>query len=122
MFFLHKEIQTEAIFYACDCFYCDETLKTREEVNTHKKICHGRPWDSFTCDQCKLKFKDVSDLEAHVAKVHDPAKLLHCLQSIFKPPPKNFECSDCANRFEFDSELELHILTSHGVWKDRFTS
>ena len=64
--------------------------------------------------------KDISDLKAHDVKVHDPAKLLQCLQAMFKPVPKNFKCTDCADRFEFDSELELHILTKHGLWKDRF--
>ena len=117
-----KEVQPEVIFQVHDCFYCDETLQSREQLNIHKEICHGRPWESFSCDQCKLKFDDVIDLKTHVVKVHDHAKLLHCLQVMFKAAAKNFRCSDCAKTFEFDSGLELHILASHVLCKERFSS
>ena len=85
-------------------------------MKTHKEVCKGRPWDSFVCDQCSLNFSVASDLKQHVVKVHDPAKLLYCLQELYKPIVKNFKCNDCDTKFEFDSELELHELTSHGIY------
>ena len=68
-----KAVQTEVVFQVHDCFYCDETLQSKEQLNIHKEICHGRPWASFSCNQCKLKFDDVIDLKTHVVKVHDHA-------------------------------------------------
>ena len=103
-------------FSPYDCFYCEKRLLTQDQVKTHKEVCKGRPWDSFICDQCSLNFSVASDLKQHVVKVHDPAKLLYCLQELYKPIVKNFKCNDCDTKFEFDSELELHELTSHGIY------
>ena len=61
---VNKEVQTETVYHEHDCFYFDETLKSREEVNTHVKTFHGRPWINFTCEQCGLEFEDISDLKA----------------------------------------------------------
>jgi len=117
-----QEVQTEEIFNPYDCFYCDKTLNTKEILSSHVEVCHGRPWDRFGCNQCSLNFSNTSDLKKHVVKIHDPTKLLNCLQELFKPKMKNFKCKDCGNRFELQSELELHVLTSHGTWKERFGS
>ena len=117
-----REVQTEMIFSPYDCFHCEKRLQSQDQVKTHKELCKGRPWDSFSCDQCSLNFRVASHLKQHVEKVHDPAKLLYCLQELYKPKVKNFKCTDCDTKFEFDSELELHELTSHGAWKERFGS
>ena len=61
---VNKEVQTETVYHEHDCFYFDETLKSREEVNTHVKTFHGRPWTNFTCEQYGLEFEDISDLKA----------------------------------------------------------
>ena len=51
---VNKEVQTETVCHVHDCFYCDETLQSSEEVNTHVKTCDGRPSANFTCEQCGL--------------------------------------------------------------------
>ena len=104
-----QQVQTEVIFNPYDCFYCGNRLETTDQLKTHTEVCHGRPWDIFCCEQCTLNFSDVGDLKKHVEKVHDPAKLLHCLQELFKPKVKNYKCTVCGMKFEFDSELELHV-------------
>ena len=84
-----QQVQTEVIFNPYDCFYCGNRLETTDQLKTHTEVCHGRPWDIFCCEQCTLNFSDVGDLKKHVEKCHDPAKLLHCLQELFKPKVKN---------------------------------
>ena len=105
------------IFYPYNCFYCENRLETKDLVKSHAEVCHGRRLTSFSCEQCSKNFDDASELKSHVVKVHDPAKLLNCLQELFKPKNKKFMCNDCGSKFEFDSELELHMLTAHGDWK-----
>ena len=113
----NKEVQTETIFYPYICFYFESRLETKELMKGHAEVCHGRHLNSFNCEQYCKNFDDASELKNHVVKVHDPAKLLHCLQELLKPKENNFKCKDCGLKFEFDSELELHMLTAHVYWK-----
>ena len=77
----NKQVQTEIIFYPYNCFYCESRLETKDLVKSHAEVCHGRRLTSFSCEQCSKNFDDASELKSHVVKVHDPAKLLNCLQN-----------------------------------------
>ena len=83
-----------------NCFYCDETFKSEEDLATHPANCHElEPLVYFTCDICSLDFKNGNDLERHEKVKHIESEV--------------FWCVVCPLYFNSERDLQFHIRGCH---------
>lgn len=110
--------------YECDI--CGFKMKTRSDINKHKKThIKERKYRCSVCDKC---FKFQSSLHKHRKYMHDVCELIPCTREgcdrKFKVKRdllkhvktihegiKDFECDVCSRRFSNKNNLDKHLLT-----------
>jgi hypothetical protein len=114
-----NQYETSRNFEEFNCFYCDTTINSVENLETHSTICHNefdalmeppamyQEEDSFICDMCEAKCKDMDDLERHWTTYH-------CLGIVSEDLGRGiFQCDICPLYFERMRDLEFHKRGCH---------
>ena len=87
------------------CSKCFSSFSTNSNLNQHIASVHEGKKKSFNCEKCKESFRRKTQFETHVA--------------IFHEGKKPFACSICEDRFDFKTLLNNHEMKIHGK-KGRF--
>ena len=87
------------------CSKCFSSLSTKSNLNQHIASVHEGKKKLFNCEKCKETFRRKAQFETHVA--------------IFHEGKKPFACSICEDRFDFKTLLNNHEMKIHGK-KGRF--
>jgi hypothetical protein len=122
----HKLAETQTIEieeFDYPCFYCEEEIKTKSELENHSQVCCEKYLDAtygseYKCDNFHTRVGEPRDLKRHVENHHiwDFPPLLMPPPSFSLPfsfPALNVSCFTCGEKMNFKSELKSHYSESH---------
>ena len=108
-------VQTEEIkpaesqFSEYLCFYCERKIKSLEELELHRMVCHENQsaLTNFPCDQCGAQCQDIGDLGRHRTTYHALGTLsTECDNELFW-------CDVCPLNFKSRIQLQFHVGEFH---------
>jgi len=123
-----------------NCPLCEKTRTSTVLLHLHVLLhltgCIAQNGE-LQCPHCKIKFKAVSSLKAHMSTVHPKLQNNKCLESgcglefsnysLFKnhmldQHKKNpLECEECGVTYKDRNNLKEHIITCHGDKEPQFS-
>lgn len=95
-----------SVQYPCDV--CGKEFSTKYRAEYHKKTIHLKHFN-LHCDQCSRGFVYLTELTAHVSKVHDKNRITYVC-------PYN----ECSRSFQSKSSLQYHQQISHTTVKPEY--
>ena len=105
------QYENNCIFLKYNCFYCDASFDSKDDLAKHPTDCHNKfndllqssaqleAYEWFDCDICGESFDNVKDIERHMKVEHLESEV--------------FWCDVCPLYFENNCELQFHIRGCH---------
>ena len=84
------------------CEYCNKDFASKQNLQQHILKNHE---ESHPCDSCDFRFKELSELQNHVERVHEGLR---------------FACHFCDKDFFHRTKLQSHLIKVHRCWKCDF--
>lgn len=81
------------------CEFCDKRFAIKQRLQSHMVMHTGV--SAYTCTQCPKVFRNSSELNVHVAAVHEKTKI--------------FACTFCDKKYGYPKTLRLHIKAKHSA-------
>ncbi len=129
-------VQTESIIDTFECFPCEQTFKSEEDLARHIQEVHDKESSdksssksrprNYKCSSCQKSFYTNSDLWSH-ERIHSGSKYtchlcgkklassgsLHNHLKSVHDQEKQFECQICQKKFALKQKLSTHELVEH---------
>ena len=119
-----KETQTSCFdVLSYSCFYCENTINSEIELNSHRRLNHERFLDetNLECEKCKAVCRDSRDLNMHNEKFHSWNIPPNHAPSPSYPPSFLFQtsipCYTCGEKLANKVEERKHYDVTHPEMK-----